>query len=75
MLRPIADLLSSPLDESLIDFGLRGCYHINGSRVYQIKVSQKFFPKLATKKLVDNLFCFAYSFLWRGTILAFFQMD
>ena len=54
MLWPIVDLLSSPLDESLTDFGLRGCYHINGSRVYQVGVSQKFFQKLAAKKLADN---------------------
>ena len=51
---PIADLLSSPLDKSLTDFGLRGCYHINWSKVYQIRVSQKFIQILAAKKLVDN---------------------
>ena len=58
---PVADLLLSLLDESLIGFGLTGCYHIDDSRVYQIRASQKFFQKLAAKRLVDNSFCFAYS--------------
>ena len=57
----MVDLLSSLPDESLIGFGLGGYYHIDDNRVYQIKVSQKFFQKLAAKRLVDNSFCFAYS--------------
>ena len=49
----------------MIDFGLRDCYRIDGSRVYQIRASQNFFQKLVARKLVDNSFAFAYS-LSRG---------
>ena len=74
MLWPVADLLSSLLDESLIGFGLRGCYHIDDSRVYQIRVSRKFFQKLAAKRLVDNSFVLPTLFLVDGNNISFFSI-